>query len=1467
MEYRVLGPLEALGSEGPLPLGGAKQRALLALLILNANRVVSRERLIDELWGEEPPETAVTSVQVYVSRLRKLVPEASLVTRPPGYVLEAETESVDLLRFERLSKEGRNALAAGDPERAAVVLREALDLWRGPALAEFANEPFAQIEGGRLDDLRVAALEERIEADLALGRHAALISELEALIASNPHRERLREQQMLALYRSGRQTEALEVYRNVRAMLDEIGVEPGANLQRLEKQILNHDAAIDAPVLVADAPADVAQPTPPPSPVERKRVTVLFAAMGMTNEADEDPEETAMLFDRLHAEAAVEIEAEGGTVEKGLVGALLATFGAAAVEQNDHATRAARAALATQGRLVRTFGETISLRMALESGDVILGRPGSLVMGTPVTSSSRLIGLAQPGDIVVGHRAAHAIETEFELRERGQAHVLARARAQPVAREVRKTVTILFADLVESTRFGLELEPEALSLLMSDYFRAMQSAVTRHGGIVEKFIGDAVMAIFGVPVLHEDDALRAVRAAAEMRESLAKLDKDFDRNWGMRLQGRIGINTGEVMAGDHLQGHLIVTGRAVNVAKRLEEAADTDEILVSEATHRLVRDAVITERVSGRVVKGGETLGGYALVEVRPHVPGRARRFDTPLVDREQEFTALLNAFESVVQDRQCHLLTVLGEAGVGKSRLIQEFAREIGADAMVLHGRCLPYGEGITYWPLLEVVRDIVRTEEPAAVEPSSTAIAALLEGEEKGGLIAELVSEALGLGGTGVVIGEQTFWAFRRLFESLAHRRPLVVVFDDLQWAEPTFIELIDYIVDHSRDAPALLLCVARPELFDNHPGWGGGKRHVATTSLEPLRDDDTRRLITNLLGGGSLPAAVEKRIADLAEGNALFTEELLAMLVDEKRVVRDAGGWVAAADLGDLRVPQEINAFLAARLERLPEGERTLLVRGSVEGAVFHYGALRELSPELSESSLHRDLASLVRRDVIRPDRASFSGDDAYRFRHILIRDAAYDSLSKATRAGLHERFAAWLERAAGPRIREYEEIVGYHLEQAYLCRTDIGSTDEEVRRLGAKASERLESAGRRALARSDLPAAIRLLGRASDPRIVDEGRRARLLPELGAALIGTGSREQEAERILTEARRLAAAAQDDGADAHALVQQQILLVFRAEDRAPEEATRAVASVIPIFELHGDEHGLSRARRLQGLVHWNAARAAAAIESMEQAATHARLAGDEDERSEILSWVVTAILYGPTPVRAAISRCEQIRVEVAGNPGSEAWALRSLAGLHAMDGSFDRARELLTEGNAIFDELGLTRYSADSDIDGLVEMLAGDFAAAEERLRSGYLVLEEMGDKAFRPTTAAHLAQVLLAQGRADEAWQFTQISEDLGADDDLLTQVVWRGVRSRILAGQARIDEAEKLAHEAVAISELTDFLNTQAGALLDVAQVCHEAGRFDESNTAAAKALGLYEQKGNRVAAQRVRDRLAFLSKR
>jgi predicted ATPase/class 3 adenylate cyclase len=1449
MEYRVLGPLEALDTGGPLPLGGAKQRALLAVLILNANRVVSRERLIDELWGDEAPDTAVTSVQVYVSRLRKLLPDGSLVTRAPGYLLKVEPEAVDLIRFERLVGEGRSALAAGAPDRAADTIREAIALWRGPALTEFAAEPFSQVEGGRLDDLRLAALEDRIDADLQLGRHAEVTGELEVLIASHPHRERLRAQLMLALYRSGRQGEALDVYRNLRTTLDEIGIEPSENLQRLERQILNHDTEIDAPTQALPAAIPASDPTQPAvetAPLERRRVTVLFAALGGTNEAEEDPEQTAAFFDRLHAEAAAEIEAAGGTVEKGLVGALLAMF-----EDNDHATQAARAALATQRRLTRAFGDALSLRMALESGEVIVGRD-SLVMGTPVAASARLVGLAEPGDIVVGHRAGRALEDSFELRERGRAHVLVEPHTHPVAHEVRKNVTVLFADLVDSTRLGHELDPEALRMLMFEYFRAMESVVARHGGIVEKFIGDAVMAVFGIPVLHEDDALRAVRTAAEMRQSLAALNETFEKTWGMRLQARIGINSGEVMAGDHLQGHLVVTGLAVTVAKRFEEAAAANEILISEATHRLVRDAVVAERVSDRVMKSGEALEGYTIAEVRPHTEGRARRFDTPLVDREQEYGALLNAFESVVETRACHLLTVLGEAGFGKSRLVQEFVREVGAEATVLRGRCLPYGEGITYWPLAEIVRDLLD------VEPSSAAIAVLLTHDDRADLIAELISDALGLSGTSVAGSEQTFWAVRRLFESLAQTRPLVVVIDDLQWAESTFVDLVDYVADHTRDAPVLLLCVARPELFDIRPDWGGGKRHAATTSLEPLQDDDTRRLITNLVGGDSLPDPVQERIAGLAEGNALFTEELLAMLVDEKRLVREDERWVLAGDLGDLLIPQEISAFLAARLERLPEGERTLLVRGSVEGALFHYGALRELSPELSESSLHRDLASLVRRDLIRPDRPSISGDDAYRFRHILIRDAAYDSLAKTTRAELHERFAVWLERAAGSRIGEYEEIVGYHLEQAYLCRAGLRPA-EELASLGARASQRLDSAGHRALARGDLPAAIGLLERATELLAIDEPRRRLLLSELGEALIEAG-RLLDAERVLAEARQLAGAADDECADSHALVQQQFLQLLRVADGAAEEAARAIETVVPVFEERNDEHGLCSARRLEAWLHWNEAHAAAAAAAWERAAVHASHAGDEHARVEILTWIASALWFGPTPVAEGIKRCEEILDEVGGHIESEALTLRHLGGLHAMNGSFDLARKLLADSNAVFEELGPTlANAATSHIEAVAEMLAGQPAAAETSLQAALDALKRMGEQAFLSTTVAFLAGAVFMQGRDDEAEELAQLSARLTAPGDSLTQILWRGVEARIVARRGRPEEAEKLARAAVSRADRTDFLVQRADAWIDLAQILHDLGRWDEAAAAAEQGLHLHEQKGNVVTAARIQS--------
>ena len=1028
--------------------------------------------------------------------------------------------------------------------------------------------------------------------------------------------------------------------------------------------------------------------------------------------------------------------------------------------------------------------------------------------------------------------------------------------------DVRKTVTIVFSDLVDSSRLSRQLDPEAHRNLLARYFGAMQDVVERHGGIVEKYIGDAVMAVFGVPVVHEDDALRAVRAAVEMRETLAVLNDELERSWGVRLAARIGVNTGEVIAGDHSQGHLFVTGKAVNVAKRLEEAAETSEILIGEATHHLVRDAVLVERGASRTVKHGEAVDGISLRAVFEHAPGHFRRFDSPFVGRELQRGALQSAFENAVSNRTCHLLTILGGAGVGKSRLVQEFVERLGNEAMVLRGRSMPYGEGITYWPLAEVVKDVARAEGQDPGE-QSLAIAAQLVGEEKADLIAERIAAALGLGDTAGGTSEETFWAVRKLFEALARTRPLVVVFDDVHWAQPTFLDLVEHIAVLSHDAPMLLICISRPELLETRPGWGGGKLNATSIMLEPLTAEECRQLISNLLDRAPLAAETVSRIAGAAEGNALFAEEMVAMLVDDQLLTREKDHWVVSPDLSDLPVPSSIQALLAARVEGLPAEQWAIVTAGSVEGTVFHRGAVTDLIPDSFASTLELNLLELVRRDVIRPDFADFPDDEAYRFRHVLIRDAAYRSLSKGTSADLHERFAEWLERTAGERMREFEEIVGYHLEQAYRCRAAIGTIDTHTATLATRSAQRLESAGRRALARSDLPAAISLLERAADLLALDAPRRATLLPELGAALIEAG-RLHDAEPVLAEARQLAASAEDDCAESHAVIQQQFLQLLRVADSSTEEAARAVATVIPVFERCGDEHGLCRAWKLEALMQWNMARAATAAEAWDRAAEHARRGSDEDERSEILAWVASSMFFGPTPVPEGVRRCEEIRAEVVGNPGSEAWALRSLAGLHAMVGRFELARTLLAEANEIFGELGQTRYSSASDIDGIVELLAGDLGAAEGRLRTGYLALESMGDRAFRPTTAAHLAEALYAQGRDEDAEPLTEISEQLAARDDLLTQVVWRRVRAKVMARQGRIDEAEDLAQEAVTISEATDFLNTRADALVDLALIHRRAGRLDEARTAMATGIALYEAKGNRVAVDRTRAHLEVL---
>ena len=1477
MDFRILGPLEALEGRQRVALGGSKRRAVLALLLLHANETLSTDRMIDELWGEHPPAAAAKTLQVHISRLRKALGGGSadvVVTRDHGYELQLDPEHLDAHRFERLVGEARTELDAGRPEAAMPALEQALSLWRGPPLADLAYEAFAQRETARLDELHAVALEWLVEAKLVLGRHGEVIGQLESLVDEYPYREGLRAQLMLALYRADRQADALQAYQDARRMLvEELGIEPGERLRELERGILAQDPGLATRVTTA-AEAEV-EAVPAPSELPTGVVTfVLTDIEGSSGLWEADPVAMAAaleLHDELVARAA---EEHAGRVlkTKGEGDSTLTVF--------RRASDAVAGAVAVHDALAATAwpgGLELRVRIAVHTGEAH-ERAGDF-FGPALNRAARLRNLARGGGTVLsqatteivhdrlppgaevidlGRQALRGLsrpENVFELR------VGARDRAPGGGpHDRRKTVTVLFAAVGATATEGGRIDPEVRRRVVAPAAMEMRAVLERHGGTVEAYPGDALMAVFGVPVLHEDDALRAVRAAAEMCDALPTHGDEAGGGNGVRLSLRVGVGTGEVIAARASAGEPLATGEAVSVAKGLEEVAGAAEVLIDEETHRLVRSSVRAEDAGRRDSQTGDPIEALRLVEMSPDSTGRVSRLDSPLVGRDRPLGTLTTVFGAAATDRACHLVTVLGAAGVGKSRLVREFAEELGDEASVVTGRCLPYGEGITYWPLAEVVRDMT----PAGAEVSAPAIAAQLAGEPKADQIAAGVSEAVGVGAPEGGTSEEIFWAARRLFEAVARRRPLVVVFDDLQWAEPTFLDLVEHVADLSRGAPIMLLCLARPELLDARPGWGGGKLNATSILLEPLGEDDTRELIGNLLSRATLPPETAARIADATEGNPLFAEELLAMLIDDGLLRREDGHWTVADELADLPVPPTIHALLAARIEALPERERALLAHASVEGTVFHRGALDALMPGAVAPAIERDLSALVRRDLISPEQSRFVVDEAFRFRHILIRDAAYRSLPKERRAALHQRFAGWVEQAAGARVGPFEEILGYHLEQAYLLIVQLGPVDADAEGLAERAAKHLEAAGRRALARSDLPGAVSLLERAATLLPQDHAGRVRLLPDLGAALTEAG-RLSNADRVLAEAARAAAAVGDECAGARVMVHEQFLRLARGESAGTAEAAAVVEQVVPVFERAGDFIGLCDELRLRAWLYWIEAQADAAAAAWEQAAEYAQRAGSEHERTEILRWVALSLVLGPTPVAGAIERCEAIRREVSGNRAAAADVLQSLAALHAMEGRFDHARDLLAKSSAVFEELGLTLTTVAGHDRAWVELVAGDPVAAEQSLRAGYSTLEQMGETNLLSTSAAYLGQALLAQGRDQEAERFAELSDEMATADDLLTQILWRGVRARTLAGRGRLEEAEQVAREAVALAERTDFVNHKGDAVVDFAIVMSQAGHHEQARAAFADGLRLYQEKGNIAAAGKARADLAYLA--
>jgi predicted ATPase/DNA-binding SARP family transcriptional activator len=1241
MRVRILGPFQLNDGGQRITIGGARQRAVLADLLLYANEVVPSEQLLVDLWGEDAPPSAANALQAAVSRLRRLLPPGRLITTAPGYMLRIFPAELDAAQFEQLIFEGRDALAAGGAAEAAQLLDQAMTLWRGPPLADFRYEPFAQAEIARLEELQLACLEERNEAHLALGSAGALTAELGRMVADHPLRERLRGQFMLALYRSGRQAEALEAYREFRIVLrEELGLEPSSALRELEAAILRHD-----PVLA----------------------------------------------------------------------------------------------------------------------------PGSATSGTP---------------------------------------------------QVRRPVTVLCVALHVAPSSGVALDPEAHGVVNEYVVSGLTAVLDRHGGKLVASDSEHLMGVFGVTTVHEDDALRAVRASLEAREALTTEARVLPRRYGASLVYRFGLSTGEALVGG--PGPLGFAGDVGARAVMLAEAAGPGQIHISHQTQQLAAGAIETEDVGP---------GQFLLRSVHAGLRPVAVRLDVPLVGRGEELRRLEAAHARAAREKVTMTVTVIGEAGLGKTRLVQEFAGGLGREAHVLNGRCLSYGEGITFWPLRDVVRQAADGDSPERIK-------ALLADEADATAVAEQLHRALGPGTQGRTAAAEIFWAAGRFLETLARRRPLLIVFEDVHWAEPTFLDLVESLALRPGGAPITMVCIARPELLDHRPAWAAEADRAVSIQLMPLGKGAAAALLDSVSAGQHIAPSTRARLIDTADGNPLYLEQLAVSLSEQST--------------SDIRpaLPPTIQALLSARLQRLGPGASSVLVRAAIIGKDFGEQEIRELLPAEARAPLSRNLQTLVAKGLVQPGPGR-SPYDEYSFRHSLIKEAAYRSIPKSLRAELHHRYAAWLEVIASDSFPARSEILGYHLEQSVRYRTELWPADPQSAALSFRAAAHLETAGRAAQDRGDDVAAVNLLDRAAALLPGDDPALGRLYTSLGTELIEAGQFEK-AKATLDHAQRITAANDDDRQHAHARVEALLLTLKVNPTEAAIDIARALPELRREFDQNHDDLGICRALQLEAAVHWDHSRSGAAEDAWQRAAESARKLKDRRQLADILTWLASAALWGPSPASEGIKRCQEYLQEVGNHPTGKAQILLHMAGLYAMQDDFTTAHTALNSAKDLLSTLGPTMTAAIIQPAALIAMLAGDPATAERYLRPEYNFLYQTGERRTLSTTAVKLARAIAAQGvgRYDEAIRLIAKSREAVAEGDLSPQALGQALQARILADRGRYREAEELARSAVALAAQTDLLSHHADILLELSHVLAAAGQVTEAHSAATQAFNLYQRKGN-----------------
>jgi class 3 adenylate cyclase/tetratricopeptide (TPR) repeat protein len=942
----------------------------------------------------------------------------------------------------------------------------------------------------------------------------------------------------------------------------------------------------------------------------------------------------------------------------------------------------------------------------------------------------------------------------------------------------RKLATVLFADLVSSTELVSGQDPEITRRRVTLFFDGVARCIETHGGTVEKFAGDAVMAAFGIPLAHEDDAERAVRAGFGIVNHTVDLG----------LEARVGIEAGEVVVDE--TDSTFATGEAVNVAARLQQAAAPGEILVGEAAHRLTNGRIEAVAVGPLELRGfRKPIGAYRAVGTLDDAVPPAK-VTAPFVGREAELDLLENTYARTVRDRRPHVFTVYGEPGVGKSRLIREFLAGTEG-ATILSGRALPYGEGITYWPLAEMVKAAAGITDD---DPMEKAREKLIEccGDEA---IAELLGLASGV--MEAVEGErgqpEIAWAAREFADELADVQPLVMVFEDIHWAEEPLLELIDHLAQWVRERALLIICLARPELLDVRPGWGGGRVRSTAIELEPLPREESEELADALLAEHDVSAKVQARLLDKSEGNPLFVEETVRMLLEE------------GMNGGD-RIPDSLQALIGARIDRLPAGQKIILQRGSVIGRVFWAGAIDYLSSEYDADELEDMLDELLLRDfVTREPRSTITGETAYRFKHGLIREVAYGGLSKSSRAEYHTRFAEWLRQRAD---KELLEIRAYHLDHACALYAELdGSPPEELAREAAKA---LEGAGKRALAREGNLSARKLLTRSAE-----------LEPTLGRRFLAARAAWQLADLPVVR-DEMTVIAEQAAVEGDRAVQSRALTalseVAASLDGEMGRAAELADEALEVVEPDDHEGRFMALDRRARVARW-AGRESEGEEFEEQALEAARAAGrkDYEARAALQLAGIHISRMEEDKAEPLIARALEL-AEESGSIVARASAAQSKGQLHRVRGELEEAEGWFTKALDLYRETASASEIAWTSRQlAIVAWKTDNREKAEKLLRESIRLLAPMQERGTLCESQRFLAQVLLAEGRIDEAEKYALAARETVSAEDIASRATTRVALAQVRAAQGRDEEAETLFREAVDIISSSEYCRV----LLDV----------------------------------------------